>query len=119
MEMFDFTSLQEPRLPVKLGYKDGEGRLQNVQVLNVKAVDVALMKRLLATAQELKATKTHDEKYILRVFDIVADVLSCNDEQVVITGAQLHDTYKMSFVAAVKFVGAYMAFVNEVAAAKN
>lgn len=113
MEMLDFNALQQPTWPVKLRDKDQT-------VVTLVAPSVETYDRLLAAAPKLEAVaQEKNAKAIRAVFDLVADIMSANDDGLVFTAEELRDKYRMSMVDVFKFVAGYMQFIKEIESAKN
>lgn len=113
MKMLDFNSLQQPTWPVRL--KD-----EAQTVVNIATPTVELLDRLVAATPELKeATKTKDGRTIRAVYNLVAELLNCNDDGFIFTAEELRDKYKMSLLDVFRFVSGYMEFIQEIQDAKN
>ena len=113
MKMLDFNAIQQPTWPVKL--KDDAQT-----VVNLSAPTVALVDRLIAAAPELQeAAKNKDGRTVRAIYELVAELLNCNDDGYVFTADELHDRYKMSLLDVFRFVAGYMEFVKEMQDAKN
>lgn len=113
MQMLDFNALQQPTWPVKL--KD---EAQTVVHLSTPTVD--LVDRLIAATPELQeVTKTKDGRTIRAVYDLVAELMSCNEDGLEFTADELRGTYNMSLLDVFRFYSGYMDFVKEITDAKN
>lgn len=113
MQMLDFNALQQPSWPVKL--KDDEQT-----VVHVSAPTVELYDRLIAATPELEnVSKTKDGRTIRALYNLVADIMSINDDGYKFTGEELRDKYRLTLVDIIRFVGGYLNFQKEIQDAKN
>ncbi len=113
MKMLDFNALQQPTWPLRL--KD-----DNQTVVNVSMPTVELVDRLTAAAPELReVTKSKDGKTIRAVYELVAELLNCNDDGFTFSAEELRDKYRMSLLDVFRFVAGYMEFIQEIQNAKN
>ncbi len=113
MQMLDFNALQQPSWPVKL--KDDEQT-----VVHVYAPTVELYDRLIAATPELEnVSKTKDGRTIRALYNLVADIMSINDDGYTFTGEELRDKYRLTLVDIIRFVGGYLKFQKEIQDAKN
>lgn len=113
MQMLDFNALQQPSWPVKL--RDDEQT-----VVHVSAPTVELYDRLIAATPELEnVSKTKDGRTIRALYNLVADIMSINDDGYKFTGEELRDKYRLTLVDIIRFVGGYLQFQKEIQEAKN
>lgn len=113
MQMLDFNALQQPSWPVKL--KDDEQT-----VVHVSAPTVELYDRLIAATPELEnVSKNKDGRTIRALYNLVADIMSINDDGYTFTGKELRDKYRLTLVDIIRFVGGYLQFQKEIQEAKN
>ncbi len=113
MQMLDFNALQQPSWPVKL--KDDEQT-----VVHVSAPTVELFDRLVAATPELEnVSKTKDGRTIRALYNLVADIMSINDDGYKFTGEELLGKYRLSLVDVVRFISGYLQFQKEIQKAKN
>lgn len=113
MKMLDFNALQQPTWPLKL--KD-----EAQTVVNLSTPSVALVDRLTAMTPALQeAAQTKDGKTIRAVFELIAEIMNCNEDGFIFTAEELRDRYKMSLLDAFRFTAGYMEFVQEMQEAKN
>lgn len=113
MQMLDFNALQQPSWPVKL--KDDEQT-----VVHVSAPTVELYDRLVAATPELEnVSKTKDGRTIRALYNLVADIMSINDDGYTFTGEELLGKYRLSLVDVVRFISGYLQFQKEIQEAKN
>lgn len=113
MKMLDFNALQQPTWPVKL--KD-----KAQTVVNLSAPTVELVDRLIAATPELQeAAKTKDGQTIRAVYELIADLMNCNDDGFTFTAEELRDKYQMTLLDVFRFTAGYMEFIKEMQDAKN
>lgn len=113
MQMLDFNALQQPSWPVKL--RDDEQT-----VVHVSAPTVELYDRLITATPELEqAAKTKDDRTIRALYNLVADIMSINDDGYKFTGEELRGKYRLTLVDIIRFVGGYLQFQKEIQEAKN
>lgn len=113
MKTLDFNAIQQPTWTVKL-------RDEDQTVVNLTTPTVDLMDRLIAAAPELKqVAESKDGRSVRAVYELIADIMNCNDDGYTFTAEELRDKYKMSLLDLFRFVGGYLEFVNEMKNAKN
>ena len=113
MKMLDFNALQQPTWPIKL--KDADQT-----IVNLTTPDVDLVDRLIAATPDLEeAAKTKDGKTIRAIYQLIADIMSCNEDGFIFTAEELRDKYKMTLLDVFRFVGGYLDFVKDMQDSKN
>lgn len=113
MKMLDFNAIQHPTWQVRL--KDESQTLVTLSTPTVELVD-----RLVAVTPELQeVAKAKDGKTIRAVYQLVADILGCNDDGFTFTAEELRDRYHMSLLDVITFMGGYLDFIKEIQNAKN
>lgn len=113
MQLFDFNAVQVPTWAIKLADTD-----QTVVHLVYPTLD--LVDRLMAMSESLQdVVKNHSGTTIQKSFDVVAAVLSCNDEGLTFTAEDLRDKYHMTLAGMVQFTVGYLNFLAEANQAKN
>jgi hypothetical protein len=113
MKMLDFNALQKPTWPVKL--KD-----EAQTVVTLSAPTVELVDRLISATPELQeAAKTKDGRTIRAVYELIADLMNCNEDGFIFTAEELRDKYRLTLIDVFKFCAGYMTFVKEMQDAKN
>lgn len=109
----DFNSVQRPTL--ELTMKDDAHT-----VIRVSMPKEALIERLSAGLSELREiVAQQDGESIRALFELAADLISCNRNFVTVTAEDLRDKYHMDFEDLTIFFSAYLDFVNEIQNAKN
>ena len=113
MKMLDFNAIQQPTWTIKL--KDDAQT-----VVNILTPSVGLLDRLTAAVPELQeVAKTKDGRTVRAVYELIAEIISCNDDGFTFTAEELRDKYRMTLLDLFKFVAGYLEFVKEMQEAKN
>lgn len=113
MKMLDFNALQKPTWPVRL--KDEAQTIVSLSTPTVELVD-----RLIAATPELQeVAKTKDGRTIRAVYELIADLMNCNEDGYTFTAEELRDKYKMTLLDVFRFSAGYMEFIKEMQDAKN
>lgn len=113
MKMLDFNAIQQPIWPVKL--KD---EAQTVVHLTTPTVD--LVDRLVAATPELQeVAQKKDGRAARAVYELIADLMNCNDDGYTFTAEELRDKYRLTLLDVFRFAAGYMEFVKEMQDAKN
>lgn len=113
MKTLDFNALQQPTWTIKL--KDEAQTAVNLTTPTVELVD-----RLIAAAPDLqKVADSKDGRTVRAVYELVADVMNCNDDGYNFTAEELRDKYKLTLLDLFRFVDGYLEFVKEMKDAKN
>ena len=113
MKMLDFNAIEKPTWPIKL--KDEK---QTVVTLSTPTVE--LVDRLIALTPDLEAiAKTKDGNTVRKVYELVADLINCNEDGFAVTAEALRAVYKMQLIDLILFAAGYMQFVKEMNNAKN
>ena len=113
MRTLDFNAIMQPTWEIKL--KDAAKT-----VVHLVAPTVELVDRLSTVAPELqKVAEAKDGRTTKAVYDLIADILSCNDDGYTFTAEELRDKYRMSLIDVAKFTSMYFEFLNEIKDAKN
>ena len=113
MQMLDLNALQQPTWPVKL--RDDEQT-----VVNLTTPDVELVDRLMASAPGLReAASTKDGRAVRKIYDLLADVMNCNEDGFIFTGEELQARYNLRLLDVYRIIAGYMEFIKEINEAKN
>lgn len=113
MKALNFNSIQQPTWEVTLKDKDQT-------TVSLITPSVELVDRLTAMAPELReAADSKDARAIRASFELVAELMSCNQEGFKFTAEELRDRYKLTFLELLVFVKGYMEFITEIKNAKN
>ena len=111
---FDFSALEQPTMEVTLN-DPARTKLH----LTVPSVD--LLERFVAAAKDSRiVAKKKDGATIKALYDLMAELFSCNADGVTMTAEELRDVYGFnSIVPFILFMPAYLEFIEEVKNAKN
>jgi hypothetical protein len=113
MKMLDFNALQKPTWPIKL-------RDDAQTIVNLSTPTVELVNRLIAATPDLQeVAKTKDGKTIRAVYELIADLMNCNEDGFTFTAEELRDKYKLELLDLFQFAAGYMEFIKEMQDAKN
>lgn len=113
MKALNFNDIQQPTWAVTL-------RDPDKTTVNLEAPSVELVDRLTALAPELQAVaETKDGRAIRSCYELIAEIMSCNDDGFTFSAEELRDRYKMRFVDIALFVQGYLEFLTEIKNAKN
>lgn len=113
-KILDFNSFEQPTLPIVM--KD-----EKKTTFTVTAPSEELIEKLDANRVEIteKLKNAKDLNSLNALYEFAAELISCNEEHVEITGEELKTTYKVNYMMLFAFYVAYMQFVNEIKNAKN
>ena len=109
MKDFDFRSLTQPTWKMTL---------PDATVLHIKQPTQFMVKHLQASYEDIKGMK-NDKDAMHRAYDLVAELMSNNEEGFTLTGKQLNLKYHIPEWQLSKFVNQYFQFVREISGAKN
>lgn len=109
----NFRNFAQPTLPINMN--DAEETL-----FTITAPTVELVERLEANQDEIVATFNSGNKESLdEIWNLTADLISCNREGRKVTAEDLKGKYGMSYQMLFAFLVAYGEFVDEIKSAKN
>lgn len=113
MQMFDFNAIQKPTWPVKLADAD-----QTVVHLSYPSLELA--ERLTTMSAGLKEiVNQNNSETVRKAFEVVAAVMSCNEDGLTFTAEDLRDKYHMTLLGMARFTAGYLTFMQEANNAKN
>lgn len=113
MKALDFNAIQLPTWQITL--KD-----EAKTVVNLVEPSVELVDRMVAASGELQeVAEKKDGRTIKKLYELVAEVLTCNDDGFKFTAEELRNKYKMTLLDIFRFVAMWLEFVNELKEAKN
>lgn len=113
MKALDFNAIQQPTWTIKLKDKDQT-------TVNLTTPSVDLVDRLVAAAPDLQQVADNkDGRTVRAVYELIADIMNCNDDSYTFTAEELRDKYKLSLLDVFRFVSGYLEFVKELQNAKN
>lgn len=103
----DFNSLQRPALELTM-CDDAKTKLRLVCPYE------KLIEKLEAVVPELtEIMEKNDASSVRAVYDLAAELISCNIEGVRVTADDLRDKYRLGLDAMIVFFSAYMDFIDE------
>lgn len=109
----DFNRLERPTLLLVMPDK------QKTKIKVTQPTE-GLVEQLEATMPELKAALAKDDADAKRtVYDLAADLISCNTQGLQVTADDLRGKYKIGLEFLVAFYNAYLDFINEIHEIKN
>ena len=112
-KILDLNALEQPILEIKLRDADRT-------VFRVTTPTTKLVEKFVAAKSELgSVAKTRDVEKIKRLFDLTAELLSCNADYITVTAEELRDKYHLTFGDLVVIFAAYLDFIKEFNEAKN
>lgn len=113
MKKLDFNALEQPVLELTL--KD-EART----VVRATAPTEELVERLMSASAELqKVINDNTGETVKALFDLIAELISCNVDGITFTAEDLRDKYGIKLYEATVFVKVYLDFIQELNSAKN
>lgn len=111
MKNFDFNSVQQVTMGITLPNEEKTR-------LTLTVPKTSLVEKLSANAGKLdEIFKSKDEGTINELYQLIADLMSCNKQFRKVTGEELKDCLLYEHIEA--FTAAYMEFLLESKAAKN
>ena len=112
-KLLDLNALEQPVLEIKL-------RDKNRTVFRLTTPTTKLVERFMAAKGELsEITTTRDVEKIKRLYELAAELISCNVDYITVTPEDLRDVYRVAFGDLVVIFAAYLDFVKEFNNAKN
>lgn len=113
VKTLDFNALEKPVLELTL--KD-----EAKTVVRATAPTEELVERLTAASSEIqKVIKDNTGETVKALFELIAELMSCNIDGLVFTAEDLRDKYGMKLYEATVFVKVYLEFIQELNNAKN
>ena len=101
-KMLDLNALDQPILEVKL-------RDENRTVFRLTMPTTKLVERF--TARDVGKIKA--------LYELTAELISCNADYITVTAEELRDKYRLTFGDLVVVFAAYLDFIKEINNAKN
>lgn len=109
----NFRAFAQPTLDLTMNDEAGTR-------ISVLAPTVALTERLAANKDVLLATfKRGDRTSLEEIWQLAADLISCNREGIHVTVEELKGRYGMNYEMLMAFLVAHIEFINEIDEAKN
>lgn len=112
-KILDLNALDQPVLDVRL-------RDDKRTVFHLTAPSVKLYEKFIAAKAEVgEIAKTRNEEKIRKLFELTAEIVSCNTDYITVTAEELRDIYRLKFGDVVIIFAAYLDFLKEINNAKN
>lgn len=112
-KILDLNALDQPILEVKL--RDKARTIFRLTTPTTKLVE----KFIAAKAEVSEVASTRDADKIKALYELTAELISCNADYITVTAEELRDTYHLTFADLVVIFAAYLDFINEFNNAKN
>lgn len=112
-KILDLNALDQPILEVKLRDADRT-------VFKLTTPTTRLVEKFIAAKSELSAVaKSRDVEKIQKLYELTAELISCNADYITVTAEELRDKYRLTFGDLVVIFAAYLDFIKEFNDAKN
>jgi mRNA-degrading endonuclease HigB of HigAB toxin-antitoxin module len=112
-KMLDLNALDQPILEVKL-------RDDNRTVFRLTVPTVKQYERFISAKNEMsEIAKYQKPEQIKKIFELAAELISCNADYITVTAEELRDKYRLKFGDIVIIFAAYLDFTKEFNNAKN
>ena len=112
-KMLDLNALEQPVLEVKL-------RDDARTIFRLTTPTTKLVERLSSAKDEISAVaNSGDVEKIKKVYELTAELISCNADHITVTAEELRDKYRLTPTDTVVVFKAYKSFVDEIKSAKN
>ena len=112
-KILDLNALDQPVLELKL-------RDQERTVFRLTTPTTKLVERFIAAKSEIAAVKdSRDIAKIKALYELTAELISCNADYVTVTAEELRDKDRLTFGDIVMVFAAYLDFIKEFNDAKN
>ena len=112
-KILDLNALDQPVLEVKL-------RDENRTLFRLTTPTTKLVERFIAAKGELSdIAQSRDIDQIKKLYELTAELISCNADYITVTAEDLRDKYRLTFGDLVVIFAAYLDFIKEFNNAKN
>lgn len=115
-KILDLNALEQPILELKL-------RDDNHTTFRLTTPTTKLVERFISAKDELvvvaKASDAEKAEKIKKIFELTAELISCNADYITVTALELKDKYRLNFGDIVVIFAAYKEFIDEISNAKN
>jgi predicted nucleic acid-binding protein len=112
-KILDLNALDQPILEVKL--RDKARTIFRLTTPTTKLVE----KFIVAKAEVSEVASTRDADKIKALYELTAELISCNADYITVSAEELRDTYHLTFADLVVIFAAYLDFIKEFNDAKN
>ena len=111
--ILDLNALDQPILEVKL--RDDQHTIFRLTTPTTKLVD-----RFVSAKSEMsEIASSRDVDKIKKLFELTAELMSCNADYITVTAEELRDKYRLTFGDIVVIFASYLDFIQEFNNAKN
>ena len=112
-KIIDLNALEQPTLELKL-------RDENRTIFRLTTPTTRLVEKFVeAKSEVVEIAKSHDGEKIKKLFELTAEIISCNADYITVTAEELRDKYRLTFGDLVVIFAAYLDFIKELNNAKN
>lgn len=112
-KMLDLNALDQPILEIKLKDKDRT-------VFRLTTPTTKLVEEFVAAKGQIgSVAKTKNVEQIKKLYELTAELISCNADYITVTAEELRDKYRLTFGDLVVIFAAYLDFIKEFNNAKN
>lgn len=112
-KMLDLNALDQPILEIAL-------RDEKRTIFRLTTPTVALIERFTAAKGEIaEIAKSQNVDKIKRLYQLTAELMSCNADYMTVTAEDLRDKYRVNFGDLIIIFAAYLDFIREISNAKN
>ena len=106
-KMLDLNALEQPILEVKL-------RDDNRTIFRLTTPTTKLVDRFVSAKSEIsEIASSRDVDKIKKLFELTAELMSCNAEYIRVTAEELRDKYRLTFGDIVVIFAAYLDFIKD------
>lgn len=112
-KVLDLNALEQPVLTVTL--RDEKRTTFKLTVPTTRLVD----KFIAAKTEIPEIAKSRDADKIKALYELTAEIFSCNADLITVTAEELRDNYRLTFGDLAVVFAAYIDFIHEINAAKN
>ncbi len=112
-KMLDLNALDQPILEITL-------RDEAKTIFRLTTPTVALVERFTAAKGEIsEIAKSRNVDKIKKLYELTAELMSCNADYITVTAEDLRDKYHVNFGDLVVIFAAYLDFIREFSDTKN
>ena len=112
-KMLDLNALEQPIL--ELALRDADRT-----IFRLTTPTVALVEKFSAAKGEISGlVSSRDVEKIKKLYELTAEIISCNADYITVTAEELRDKYRVGFGDLVVIFAAYLDFISELNSAKN
>lgn len=112
-KILDLNALEQPILEIAL-------RDSARTIFRLTTPTVTLVERFTAAKSEIsEIAKTRNVDKIKKLYELTAEIISCNTDYITVTAEELRDKYRVTFGDLVVIFAAYLDFIKDFNNAKN